>query len=99
MALDEYSEADLVAYVLEAFRAGTAMTRRELLQMVRELYDTALRPDRINASIGRHLDALKTCRSLSQENTPLIVGRAELEEHIQTMKVHIASKFRRLGGS
>jgi hypothetical protein len=66
--------------------------------MVRERYDRVLTDGWVNAFIGRHLDALKTCRSLAQEDTRLTVPRVQLEEHIQTMKVkvHVAGKFSEL---
>jgi hypothetical protein len=96
LAIEYDREADLVAHVVEAFRAGKAMTRKELLQMVRERYDRPLTDGCVNAFIGRHLEALKTCRSLSQEDTQLPVPRVQLEEHIQTMKVHVAGKFSEL---
>jgi hypothetical protein len=51
-------EVDLVTHLLEAFRAGRAMTRKELMQMMRKQHDTGLTPDWVNAFIGRHLDAL-----------------------------------------
>ena len=96
MAIADDHEADLVAHILEAFRAGKTMTRKELLQMVRERYDHALTDGWVNAFIGRHLDALKCCRSLPQEDTRLTVPRVQLEEHIQTMKIHVAGRFSEL---
>jgi hypothetical protein len=42
MAIEDDRDADLVAHVVEAFRVGKAMTRKELLQMVRERHDRAL---------------------------------------------------------
>jgi hypothetical protein len=82
MAIEDDREVDLVAHVIEAFRAGKGMTRKELLQMVRQNYDRALMDGWVKAFIGRHLDALKTCRPLPQEDTRLTVPRVELEEHI-----------------
>jgi hypothetical protein len=72
------------------------MTLKEILQVVRERYDHAMMDGWVNAFIGRHLDALKTYRSLPQEDTRLTISRVELEEHIQTMKVHVAGKFSEL---
>jgi hypothetical protein len=37
--------------------------------------------------MGRHLDQLQLCRSLSQEGTRVIVPRAHLEAHIALMHV------------
>jgi hypothetical protein len=42
MVIEDDREADLVAHIVKAFRAGKAMTRKELLQMVRERYDHVL---------------------------------------------------------
>jgi hypothetical protein len=98
MAIEDDREVDLVAHLVEAFRAGKGMTREELLQMVRQHYDRALMDGWVKAFIGPHLDALKTCRPLPQEDTRLTVSKVELEEHIQTMKVkvHVAGKFSEL---
>jgi hypothetical protein len=82
MALGADFQADLVTHLVEAFRAGRAMTRKELLQRVREQHNTGLTPGWVNAFIGRHLDPLQTCRSLPQDDTPLPVPRSPLEEHI-----------------
>jgi hypothetical protein len=96
MTLEADFEVDLVTHLLEVFRAGRAMTRKELLQMVREQHDTGLTPGWVNAFIGHHLDALQTCRSLLQNDTRLTVPRSHLEDHIQMMKVHVAGKFSEL---
>jgi hypothetical protein len=72
------------------------MTQKELLQMVREQDNAGLAPGWVNAFIGRHLDALETGRSLPQDDTRLTVQRSQLEEHIQTMKVHEAGKLSEL---
>jgi hypothetical protein len=53
-------------------------------------------PDWVNAFIGSQLDALKSCQALPQEDTWLTVPRVQLEEHIQTMTVHVAGKFSEL---
>jgi hypothetical protein len=82
MALEENGEPDLVSHVVEAFRAGSAMTRKELLKTVRERSDTALMPGWVNVFIGSHFDALKTGWSLPQEDTRLTVPRVRLEGHI-----------------
>jgi hypothetical protein len=96
MAIDEGCEADLVAMVLQAFRTGNAMGRKQLLQLARERYNPELTRGWIKAFIGRHLDVLQTCRSRPQEDTRLTVPRVQLEEHIQTMKNHVAGKFAEL---
>jgi hypothetical protein len=96
MTLGADFEVDLLTHLLEAFRAGRAMTRKELMQMVRKQHDPGLTLGWVNAFIGRHLDALKTCRSLPQDAMRLTVPRSQLEEHIQTIKVHVAWKFSEL---
>jgi hypothetical protein len=60
--------------------------------MVRECDDTALTPGWVNEFIGRHLDALKPCQFLPQEDTRLTIPSAKLDEHIQPMKIHVARK-------
>jgi hypothetical protein len=95
-AIDEQAEADLIRIALEAFRAGHAMGRKQLLQHARERYDPELTRGWANAFIGGHLDTLQTCRSLPQEKTRLTVPRVQLEEHIQTLKVHVAGKIAEL---
>jgi hypothetical protein len=42
MAIEDDHEADPVAHIVGAFRAGKAMTRKKLLQIVCECYDRAL---------------------------------------------------------
>jgi hypothetical protein len=96
MAIEDDRKADLIAHVVETFRAGKTLTRKEQLEMVRERYGRALTDGWVNAFIGRHLDALKTCWSLPQEDTRLPAPRVQLEEHIKTMKVHVAGKFSEL---
>jgi hypothetical protein len=53
MAIKDDRDADLVAHIVKAFRAGKAMTRKELLQMVYECecYDRELRDGSVNAFI------------------------------------------------
>jgi hypothetical protein len=46
----------------------------------------------VNTFIGHHLDAIQTCRSLPQEDTRLTIARWQLEEHINTFKVHLTEK-------
>jgi hypothetical protein len=46
-----------------------------------------------DAFVGRHRDALEFCRSLSQEDTRLIVSREHLEAHIERMKSIVAGNF------
>jgi hypothetical protein len=82
--------------VLEVFRAGNAMGRKQLLQLARERDGPELTRGWPNAFIGRHLDTLQTCRSLPHEDTRLAVPWVQLEEHIQTMKAHVVEKFAEL---
>jgi hypothetical protein len=69
------------------------MTWKELLQLVYERYDRELTDCWVNIFIGHYLDALKTCRSLPQDDRRLTIPRAQLEDYIQTMHVHLACKF------
>jgi hypothetical protein len=92
LALDDESEAGLVTTLLDAFEAGQAKTKKQLLQIVRERHGSKFTRGWVNSFIGRHLDALRTCRSLPQEETRLTVPRSQLEEHIATLKVHLMGK-------
>jgi hypothetical protein len=50
----------------------------------------------LHAFIGRHFGQLQICRSLPQEDTRMIVPRADLEDHIEFAKLIIAGKFSEL---
>jgi hypothetical protein len=90
--IDKESEQTLVAMLLEAFRAAAPMNKKQLLQIVHGRYRTRARRVFVNAFIGRHLDALQTCRSIAQEDTRLAVPRSPLEEHLHILQVHLAGK-------
>jgi hypothetical protein len=79
-ALDAQSEAALVAMLLDAFQAGEPMTKKELLQIVRGT--TSKDSD---ASVGK-------CFHWHTSGRP----RSQLEEHINTLKVHLTGKCREL---
>jgi hypothetical protein len=85
-ALDEMFESELTTMIIQAFNEGKAMTRMQFLERVREGYSAALTKGRLNAFIGRHLDAFQICRSLPQEDTGLTVPREPLEAPIEHMK-------------
>jgi hypothetical protein len=91
-ALDEESEQALIAMLLEAFRAAVPMNKEQVLHIVRERYRKTATRGWVNAFIGRHLDALQTCRSIPQEDTRLAVPRSQLEEHLHILQVHLAGK-------
>jgi hypothetical protein len=67
-ALEEESEQALVAMLLEAFRANEE--EAATAHSAKGDRETATW-GWVNAVIGRHLDALQTCRSIPQEDTRL----------------------------
>jgi hypothetical protein len=79
--------------IIQAFNKGRTMTKRQVLELVREGYSAALTKGWLNAFIGRHLDAFQICRSLPQEDTGLTVPREPLEAHIEHMKSIVPGKF------
>jgi hypothetical protein len=95
-ALDDVSEAAIVATVLESFRVGEAMRVGELLTMVQKRHNPRLTRGWVHAFLGRHLGELKICRSLPQEDLRLVIPRAYLEDHIRLMREHITGKFSEL---
>jgi hypothetical protein len=64
--------------------------------MVHKEYNPRLTKGWLNAFIGRHLDQMKICRSLPQEDARLIVPRTYLEAHIALMRTHITGQFSEL---
>jgi hypothetical protein len=46
--------------------------------------------------IGRHLDELKVCRSLPEEDLRMAVPRAYLEEDMQLLRIHLTGKVAEL---
>jgi hypothetical protein len=90
------SESELTTMTIQAFNEGKAMTRKQVLELVRERYPVGLTKGWLNAFIGRHLDALHICHSLTQEDTRLTVPREHLEAHIEHMKSVVAGKFAEL---
>jgi hypothetical protein len=91
-ALDDESEQELVAMLLEAFRAAAPMNEKQLLHIVQERYRKTATRSGVNAFIGRHLDALHTCRSIPQGDTRLAIRRSQLEEHLHIPRVHLTGK-------
>jgi hypothetical protein len=61
--------------------------------MVHKEYNPRLTKGWLNAFIGRHLDQMKVCRSLPQEDARLIIPRAYLEAHIALMRTHVTGRF------
>jgi hypothetical protein len=78
--------------LLEACRAAAPMNKEQILNIVQERYRKTATRGWVNAFIGRHLDALQTCRSIPQEDTRLAVPRSQLEEHLYILQVHLAGK-------
>jgi hypothetical protein len=91
-ALDDELEQALVAILLEAFRAAAPMNKKQLLHSVHEGYWKTATGGWVNAVIGRHLDALQTCRSIPQEDTRSAVPTSQLEEHLHVLQVHLAGR-------
>jgi hypothetical protein len=94
--LDEKSELDVTTMILQAFAEGNAMTKRQVVEFIREKYDQFLTKSWLHAFIGCNLDTLQICHYLTQEDTRLIVPREQLENHIENMKSVVAGKFTEL---
>jgi hypothetical protein len=69
------------------------MTQKELLIFVSEHYSLTLTKGCVIIFIRRHLDALKVCRALPQEDTRLSILRDYLEAYIESMRTTVAEKF------
>jgi hypothetical protein len=95
-ALDEKFELDVTTMILQVFVEGNAMTKRQVVEFIREKYDRSLTKGWLHAFIGRNLDTLQICHSLPQEDTSLTVLREQLEDHIENMKSVVAGKFAEL---
>jgi hypothetical protein len=87
-ALDAQSEAALVAMLLDGFSAGQSMSKKKFLQILRERHRKTTTRGWVNAFIGKHLPDLQPCHSIPQEDMRLAVPMSQLEEHINTLKVH-----------
>jgi hypothetical protein len=72
------------------------MTRRQVLELVREGYSAALIKGGWNAFVARHLDTVHICRSLPQENTHLTIPREYIEARMEHMKSIVARRFAEL---
>jgi hypothetical protein len=95
-ALDDASEATVVASVLWLFRVGNAAAPKELQKMAQTNHNSLLIRKWVNANRGRHLEQRQLCRSRLQEDAQLITSRAHLEAHIALMQVHISAKVSEL---
>jgi hypothetical protein len=91
-ALAEDREPTLMRIVVETYHDNQAMTRRQLLNLVRERFNPAMTKGWIITFVGTQMDALRPCRSLPQEDVRLMVPRVQLEEYITTVKAHLAGK-------
>jgi hypothetical protein len=69
------------------------MTRRQILELVRERYCVGLTEGWLNAFVGRHPDALQICRSLPHADIRLTVPREHLEADIEQMKSIVTEQF------
>jgi hypothetical protein len=82
--------------ILQAFAEGNAMTKRQVVEFIRETYDRSLTKGWLHTFIGHNLDTLQICHSLPQEDTRFTVLREQLEDHIENMKSVVAGKFAEL---
>jgi hypothetical protein len=67
-AMDDETKSTFVQIIVDAFHCGQALTNKEMLQIVRER-NHLLTKGWLHAFIHRHLDQLRICRSLLQEDT------------------------------
>jgi hypothetical protein len=91
--LDDGFESAVLASGWELFRAGTSMTRKELLEMVQKYHDSRLTKGRVNAFIGRLGDDIKVCHPSQQEDRRLIIPHEYSQAHITLMSARITGKF------
>jgi hypothetical protein len=82
--------------LVDALQQGESMTSKEVLKAVGEQDNSKLTKGWVHSLIGRHLDVLQECCSFPLEDSRLIVPRDQSEEHINTMKTILASKFSEL---
>jgi hypothetical protein len=82
--------------LLDTFHEDRAITQKEFLRIMREQHKPILTKRWVHDLIGRHLDELKGCRPLPQEDLRMAVPRAYLEEHIQLLKIHLTGKVAEL---
>jgi hypothetical protein len=80
--LDNESETVIIALVLEWFQTAKLLTRKQLLDIVHKDDNPRFTKEWLNAILGRHIDEMKVCRSLPQEDARLAIPRAYLEVHI-----------------
>jgi hypothetical protein len=95
-ALDAASESELTTMIIQAFNEGKAMTKRQVIELVRERYSAGLTKGWLNTFVGHHLDALQIYGSLPQEDIRLTIPRDNIEAHIEHMKSIVAGKFAEL---
>jgi hypothetical protein len=82
--------------LLDAFHEEKAITRKEFLRIMREQHKPTLTKGCVHDFIGRHLDELKVCRSLPQQDLRMVVPRTYLEEQFQLLKAHLTGKVAEL---
>jgi hypothetical protein len=80
----------------DAFHDDKAMTQKEFLRTVQERHESALTKEWVHALIGRHLNGLQVCWSLPQEDLPMAVPRAYLDERIHFLAIHLTGKVAKL---
>jgi hypothetical protein len=95
-ALNPEVESSLMRMLLDAFHEEKAITQKEFLRIMREQHKPTLTKGWVHDFIGAHLDELRVCRSLPQENLRMAVPRAYLKEHIQLLKTHLTGKVAEL---
>jgi hypothetical protein len=94
-ALDAEIELSLGRMLVDSFHEQKAMTQAEFLKIVREQHNSKLTKGWLHDFIGRHLDQLRMCRSLPQEDLRMAVPRACLEEHIRVLERILRGKIGR----
>jgi hypothetical protein len=82
--------------LLDAFHKEKAFTQKEFLRIMREQHKPTLTNEWMHDLIGRHLDELKVCLSLPQEDVRMTMPKTYLEEHVQLLKTHLPGKVAEL---
>jgi hypothetical protein len=70
----------------------TGEQRKQLLSIVRGRHDPKVTEGWIRVFIGQHLEALQTCRSLPEEEARFTVPGSQLDEDMNTLRVHLTGK-------
>ena len=95
-ALEVEIEKNIVEKIIECSNNGEPMTRRDVLNYVKELTGKSLSKGWLNCFIGRNLDSLKKGRSFPLEDSRMLVPREYLKQHLINMKKYVEGRMSEL---